>query len=71
MIIFIGIAIFVTISNVLNTLIIMMINGYSIKYARRYIYSDTVLLTIVGIILGMIVGSIMGNLSVKLSDINR
>lgn len=46
-------------------LIILMINGYSVKYARRYIYSDTILLTIIGIILGMVVGSIMGNLSVS------
>lgn len=46
-------------------LIILMINGYSIKYARRYIYSDTILLAIVGIIIGMLVGSAMGNLSVK------
>ena len=45
-------------------LIVLMINGFGLKDARRYIYSDTILLTIVGIIFGLILGTIMGNLSV-------
>lgn len=45
-------------------LIVLMINGYSRKAARRYIYSDTIVLTIVGILIGMAVGTAMGMLSV-------
>ena len=37
-------------------LIVMMINGYSRKQAKRYIYSDTVLLAAVGSVIGAIVG---------------
>lgn len=46
-------------------LIVLMINGYSTKAAKKYISSDTVLLTILGIIGGEILGCIVGNLSVK------
>ncbi|MGN0384199.1 MAG: FtsX-like permease family protein [Eubacterium sp.] len=46
-------------------LIVLMINGYSIKVAKKYITSDTWLLTILGIIGGEILGCIIGNISVQ------
>ena len=45
-------------------LIILMINGFSIKDARAYIYRDTVFLSVLGIICGVIFGCIMGNITV-------
>ena len=45
-------------------LIVLMINGFSLKQARRYIYSDTILLTIIGIILGCILGYVIGDYSI-------
>ena len=45
-------------------LTILMINGYSSKDARKYIYSDTVVLTVIGIILGVFIGNIVGNISI-------
>lgn len=48
-----------------NELIVLMINGFSIKDAKRYIYTDTIFLTIIGTILGVIVGSIVGNASIS------
>ena len=52
-------------------LIVLMINGFSIKQAKKYIYTDTIFLTIIGIVLGLIVGSIVGNLSVKAFEFNQ
>lgn len=46
-------------------LIVLMINGFSISDAKRYVYSDTILLTIAGIIAGLILGSVMGDLSIQ------
>lgn len=45
-------------------LIILMINGFSVKDARQYIYRDTVVLTILGIILGVAFGAVMGNITI-------
>ena len=45
-------------------LIILMINGFSIKDARAYLYRDTVFLSVLGIICGVIFGCIMGNITV-------
>ncbi len=45
-------------------LIVLMINGFSIKDAKRYIYNDTIVLTIIGIIFGTILGCFMGSLAV-------
>ncbi len=44
-------------------LIVLMINGYTIRDARRYIYSDTIFLTVIGILLGLVLGYFMGNLA--------
>lgn len=40
-------------------LITIMINGYSRSSAKRYIYSDTILLSIIGILFGGIIGTFM------------
>ncbi len=45
-------------------LIVLMINGFSVKDAKRYIYNDTIVLTILGIICGIILGCIMGAVTV-------
>lgn len=45
-------------------LIVLMINGFYLKDAKRYIYSDTILLTIIGIVFGVLLGTGVGNLSV-------
>lgn len=41
-----------------------MINGFSVRDARQYIYRDTIVLTIIGIILGVIFGAVMGNITI-------
>ncbi len=46
-------------------MIILMINGYSVKEARKYIYKDTIFLTVIGIILGCILGNIIGNWNMR------
>ena len=43
-----------------HDLIVMMINGYSVRSAKRYIYFDAILLTILGIMLGIVLGSVTG-----------
>lgn len=48
-----------------NELIVLMINGFSLKSARRYIYSDTIFLTIVGILLGTLIGIYAGDSALK------
>jgi putative ABC transport system permease protein len=45
-------------------LIVLMINGFSVHDAKRYIYNDTIVLTAIGIVLGLIVGGIMGAITV-------
>lgn len=44
-------------------IIILMINGFERRDAKRYIYLDTIFLTIIGMIFGLILGVLMGNLS--------
>ena len=51
-------------------LIILMINGFSRKDAKRYIYSDIIALTIVGTIIGILVGAYVGNVSVASFETN-
>lgn len=41
-------------------LIVLMINGYSVKDAKRYIYRDTIVMGVVGILLGCALGIVMG-----------
>ena len=45
-------------------LIVLMINGFSVRNARQYIYRDTIVLTILGIVLGVIFGAVMGNVTI-------
>ena len=45
-------------------LIVLMINGFTVKQAKRYIYQDTIVLTIIGIIIGLVVGALMGSVTV-------
>ena len=45
-------------------LIVLMINGFSIKDARHYISYDNIVLTALGIIAGLVLGCIMGSITV-------
>ena len=45
-------------------LIVLMINGYSVKDAKHYISYDSIVLTVLGIIVGVILGCIMGSVTV-------
>ncbi len=45
-------------------LIVLMINGYSLRDAKRYIYRDNIAMTAAGIVLGCAVGVVMGYFSV-------
>ena len=45
-------------------LIVLMINGFSVKAAQAYIYRDSIVLTIIGIILGIVLGSVVGSFTV-------
>ena len=45
-------------------LIVLMINGFSVKDAQHYVSNDSIVLTAVGIILGIILGCIMGSITV-------
>ncbi len=46
-------------------LIVLIINGYSTRDAKGYIYRDAIVMTILGIILGVILGIVMGVETVK------
>ena len=45
-------------------LIVLMINGFSVKDAKRYVSWDSIVLTMLGIIVGIILGCVMGALTV-------
>ena len=45
-------------------LIVLMINGFSVKDAKRYIYNDTIVLTALGIVCGVVLGCASGAMSV-------
>ena len=47
-------------------LITLMINGYKLHYAKKYIYSDTVFLTVVGVLLGVVSGILLSNWNVNM-----
>lgn len=42
-------------------LITLMINGYKLRFAKKYIYCDTIFLTIMGAVLGVIAGILLTN----------
>lgn len=44
---------------------VLMINGYSLKEAKGYIWHDSVVLTALGIVLGLILGGVVGSLTVR------
>lgn len=45
-------------------LIVLMINGFSVKQAKGYIRGDTIVLTVIGILAGLLIGWLSGMLSV-------
>ena len=45
-------------------LIVLMINGFATRDAKRYIYNDTIALTIIGIVVGLVLGCIVGSVTV-------
>ena len=45
-------------------LIVLMINGFSVKDAKHYISYDSIVLTVVGIVVGIILGCAMGSTTV-------
>lgn len=51
-------------------LIVLMINGFSVKDAKRYVYNDTIVLSIIGIIIGTIIGAIMGSYTIATIEPN-
>lgn len=46
-------------------LIVLMINGYSLKDAKGYIWHDSVVLTVLGIICGLLLGSVVGGFTIR------
>lgn len=46
-------------------IIILMINGYDRKAAKKYIYRDTVFLTILGTVIGCIIGGLVSVFTIK------
>lgn len=51
-----------------NEIIIMQINGYPEKAARKYILTDNIFLTVIGIIPGAVIGSLIGFYSISSLD---
>ena len=45
-------------------LIVLMINGFSVKDARHYVSYDTIVLSVLGIVAGLILGCLMGAITV-------
>lgn len=45
-------------------LIVLMINGFSAKDAKAYIYRDSIALAVIGIVLGIVLGAVMGAITV-------
>ncbi len=46
-------------------LIVLMINGYSTRDAKRYVYRDNIVMTAIGIVLGCVLGLVVGDLSLR------
>ena len=49
-------------------LIIMRINGYSLRNAKKYIYRDNIVMTALGILLGIILGLIFARINLTLLE---
>lgn len=45
-------------------LIVLMINGFSVKDVKAYIYRDSIALTVIGVFLGVLLGAVMGAITV-------
>lgn len=48
-----------------NELTILIINGYSRSKVKKYIYSDTIILSVIGIVFGVLLGTLMSNFVIK------
>lgn len=46
-------------------IIVLLINGFTHKQAKKYVYSDTIILTIIGIFLGIILGALVGRVTIE------
>lgn len=46
-------------------LIVLMINGFERRRVKKYIYTDTIVLTVIGTLCGLILGLMIGNISLK------
>ena len=44
-------------------LLTLLVNGYALRDARRYIWLDTLVLTVVGILIGLVFGTVMADIS--------
>lgn len=51
-------------------LLVMMINGYSRKDAKKYIYQDSIFLTIIGVIAGSLLGVAVGLFTIKALNVD-
>ena len=51
-------------------LIVLMINGFSVKDAKKYIAFDSVALTAIGIVVGIILGCAMGSITVASIEVS-
>jgi len=51
-------------------LIVLRINGYSVRDTKRYIYTDTIFLCVISVLLGAVIGSALGNGSISSFDIS-
>lgn len=46
-------------------LLTMLVNGYGVRDAKRYIWLDTLILTVVGILIGLVFGTVMADISLE------
>lgn len=44
-------------------LLTLLVNGYGIRDAKRYIWLDTLVLTVVGVLIGLVFGTVMADIS--------
>lgn len=53
------------VANKKREILTLMVNGYSLADAKRYIYVDTIFLSIISIILGGIFGTLVGDIAIR------